>query len=157
MDRRRIACALAVVLAALPACDRGSPDTTPTPTGSDEALMGFGGTDATLTVEVADDDDERARGLMGRTSLADDAGMVFVWTEPTTGTFWMKDTLIPLSIAFWDEDGTIVAIHEMAPCKGDPCPTYEAPVPYVAAAEAPAGWFAANGIAVGDAVEFPTP
>ena len=61
-----------------------------------------------VTVEAADTPAEREHGLMGRTSLDTDEGMVFVFDGPTDGSFWMKDTLIPLSIAFWDEDGRIV-------------------------------------------------
>ena len=57
--------------------------------------------------------------------------MAFVWDEPTQGAFWMKDTLIPLSVAFWDEDGRIVGIVDMEPCATEPCPTYASPAPYV--------------------------
>jgi uncharacterized membrane protein (UPF0127 family) len=56
-----------------------------------------------LDVEIADTPEERAAGLMGREDLGALDGMAFVWPEPTSGGFWMKDTLIPLSIAFWDE------------------------------------------------------
>ena len=59
-----------------------------------------------VDVEVADDDDERTIGLMNRERLDPDAGMVFLWDEPLHATFWMKDTLIRLSIAFWDERDT---------------------------------------------------
>ncbi len=157
MDPRVTRVLAAFAFATLSACGRGSPEAATTPTANADAIVSFPDSGATLSVEVADDDGERARGLMGRTSLGEDSGMVFVWPEPTTGSFWMKDTLIPLSIAFWDRAGTIVAIHEMTPCQADPCPTYAAPAPYTAAAEAPAGWFAANGIDVGDTAEFTTP
>ncbi len=80
-----------------------------------------------LTVEAADTPAEREHGLMGRTSLDTDEGMVFLFDGPTDGSFWMKDTLIPLSIAFWDEDGRIVGIRDMDPCTEDPCPTYGSP------------------------------
>lgn len=87
---------------------------------------------------------------MGAERLAPDHGMAFIWSEPTQAAFWMKDTLIPLSIAFWDESGRVVATREMSPCVSDPCATYGSPVPYVGAAEASRGWFEAKGIRIGD-------
>src|SRR5690349_7238068 len=55
-----------------------------------------------LAVQIARTEDARRRGLMGRRSLAPDAGMAFLFDGPVRNGFWMKDTLIPLSIAFWD-------------------------------------------------------
>jgi len=104
-----------------------------------------------LTVRIADAPDERARGLMGVTSLPPDEGMAFVYAAPTQETFWMKDTPIPLSIAFIDGD-RVVAIREMVPCTGDTCPTYDARAPYTYAVEANRGWFAEHGITEGDRV-----
>ena len=78
----------------------------------------------TLEVEVADTATERQAGLMGRESLDPYDGMAFVWDEPVEATFWMKDTRIPLSIAFWDDQGRIISILDMDPCTGDPCPSY---------------------------------
>ena len=101
-------------------------------------------------IEVADTDEERARGLMERTELGEDDGMLFRFDELSTGSFWMKDTLIPLSIAFWGEDGTIHSIVEMTPCESDPCPTYAASAPYTSALEMNAGWFEEHGVEVGD-------
>ncbi len=112
------------------------------------------GGDATLTVEVADSAEERATGLMNRDSLPADVGMVFVWDEPVEASFWMKDTLIPLSIAFWNQQGRIVGILDMDPCEADPCPTYPSPEPYVGAVEVNQGWFASHGVAVGDVAEL---
>lgn len=91
---------------------------------------------------------------MGRTALPSDQGMVFVFDRPTTDRFWMKDTLIPLSIAFWDERNRVVAILDMQPCRADPCPTYGPDQPYVGAVEANLGYFADHGIEVGDQVEL---
>ena len=110
--------------------------------------------DATVTVnvEVADDETERRVGLMGRTSLAADAGMAFLFPEPSSWSFWMKDTLIPLSIAFWDEEGSIVAILDMQPCRDDECPTYDPGVDFVGALEVNQGFFEEHGIAIGDRV-----
>ena len=91
---------------------------------------------------------------MDRTSLAADDGMAFLFDGPTSGSFWMKDTLIPLSIAFWREDGQIVGIRDMDPCAADPCPTYGSPEPYVGALEVNQGFFAEHGVVVGDRIEF---
>ena len=118
--------------------------------------IGEGSTAVELGVEVADDPEERSRGLMGRTSLPEDRGMVFLFENPTTASFWMKDTRIPLSIAFWDEDETIVEILDMEPCEADPCPTYGPGVPYVGAVEVNEGWFARNRVEVGEPVELRT-
>jgi uncharacterized membrane protein (UPF0127 family) len=107
-----------------------------------------------LTAEAADTPAEREHGLMGRTSLAPDKGMVFLYEGFTDGSFWMKDTLIPLSIAFWDEDGRIVGIQDMDPCTADPCPTYGSPEPYVGALEVNQGFFAEHGVVVGDRIDL---
>jgi uncharacterized membrane protein (UPF0127 family) len=109
---------------------------------------------AALHVEVAATPETRARGLMGRTELPADQGMAFVFDQPTTDRFWMKDTLIPLSIAFWDARGRVVAILDMQPCRADPCPTYGPDRPYVGAVEVNLGYFDDHGIRVGDQVEL---
>lgn len=103
-----------------------------------------------LSVEVADDPDERRAGLSGRESLADDAGMLFVYPETRRGGFWMKDTLIPLTIAFLAADGRVLGIVDMEPCRADPCPVYDPGVAYRNALEVPAGALARLGVAVGD-------
>jgi uncharacterized protein len=107
-----------------------------------------------VDVEVADDADERQVGLMGRTSLAADAGMVFLFPEPTTASFWMKDTLIPLSIAFWNDEGGIVAILDMEPCEADSCPSYDPGVAFTSALEVNQGFFDEHGVAIGDRVRL---
>jgi len=108
-----------------------------------------------VTVDIADTEDERERGLMGRTSLGDGRGMVFLWDEPVESSFWMKDTLIPLSIAFWDERGRIIQLDNMQPCRQDPCPTYGPDEPFVGALEVNVGFFEEHGVSVGDRVEIP--
>ena len=111
-------------------------------------------TSVELTVEVADTPEDRATGLMWREDLAPFDGMAFVWTEPTAATFWMKNTLIPLSIAFWDREGRIVAILDMEPCTADSCPRYEAGTSYVGAVEVEQGLLDELGIGLGDRVEL---
>ena len=109
--------------------------------------------DDVLTVRIADEPDERARGLMGVADLPADEGMAFLYGGPTEATFWMKDTLIPLSVAFVDNRNTIVTIRDMTPCAdGDTCRTYASTEPYTTAIEAEAGWFAAHGIEEGDRI-----
>lgn len=105
-----------------------------------------------VEVEVADTPELQARGLMGREELADDAGMVFLFFEEHGGGFWMKNTLIPLSIAFFDADGEILEILDMEPCKEDPCPVYDPGVSYRGALEVNQGSFEDWGVEVGDEI-----
>jgi uncharacterized protein len=107
-----------------------------------------------VDVEVADDDQERAIGLMNRERLDSDAGMVFLFEEPLNTTFWMKDTLIPLSIAFWNGGGRIVAILDMEPCEADPCPFYDPGIEFEGALEVNQGFFEEHGVELGDRVEL---
>jgi hypothetical protein len=107
-----------------------------------------------LRVEIADDDIERARGLMGRTSLEPGSGMAFLFEDPTAGGFWMKDMLIPLSIAFWDEEGRIVDLFDMEPCREEPCPSHYPRASYVGAVEVPQGFFDEQGVRIGDVVRL---
>jgi len=108
----------------------------------------------TDALSVADSPEERRVGLMGVESLDENGGMVFVFDGEQDGSFWMKDTLIPLSIAFWGEDRRLLDILEMDPCTADPCPTYSARAPYTHALEMNAHWFDDRGIEIGDRVEL---
>jgi uncharacterized protein len=141
-----------ILVAGLVAC--GGDDRADEPVSVPRSAVTFedqdGMTASTLFVEVADAPDEQRRGLMGVEHLPDDEGMAFVFEEPTETTFWMKDTLIPLSIAFVDAGGVIVGVREMQPCEADPCPTYGVDRPFVLAVEANRGWFADHGIGPGD-------
>ncbi|HEX2505213.1 MAG TPA: DUF192 domain-containing protein [Gaiellaceae bacterium] len=111
----------------------------------------------TVSVEVADSPAERAQGLKGRENLASDAGMVFLFGEPVLAEFVMEDTLIPLSIAFADADGRIVAVEDMEPCRARPCPTYGAGRPFTTALEVNEGAFDRWGIGVGDRLRVELP
>jgi uncharacterized membrane protein (UPF0127 family) len=113
-------------------------------------LRGDDGETVPLRVEIADTAEERQVGLSGRISLDRDAGMLFV-TEGHLG-FWMKDTLIPLSVAFLGECGEVLAIANMEPQSLE---IHNTPRPYSFGLEVNGGWFAANGIEVGDDVELP--
>jgi len=99
-----------------------------------------------IHAEVAADMSTRSRGLMFRKSLAPNAGMVFVFDEASLHCMWMKNTLIPLSVAFLDDSGTIINIENMAPQTED---THCAARPARYALEMDRGWFAARGIKPG--------
>jgi uncharacterized protein len=110
-----------------------------------------------ITAELADTGDRRSYGLMERSDLADDHGMLFVYPETLepTGQFWMYRTLVRLDIAFLDPDGTIVAIMAMDPCPSpnpDVCRRYSPGIPYQGALEVRQGFFEARGVATGDRV-----
>jgi uncharacterized membrane protein (UPF0127 family) len=129
----------------------GGANSTPSRPPSTVAFDGNGGV---LYVDVAETPQARQKGLMGVEMLPADEGMAFVFDEPANSTFWMKDTLIPLSIAFVDESGRVIGVRDMQPCKVDPCPTYGIEEPYVLAIEANLGWFEEAGIEVGDHAEL---
>lgn len=109
-----------------------------------------------LTVEVVDTEPAREKGLMMRTSLAPNTGMWFVFDEEKPLTFWMKNTLIPLDILFFDGQKHVVAIVEdMVPCTvPDPqCARYPSQKPARYALELPAGFVKMHDVKVGDAIE----
>jgi len=89
-------------------------------------------------------------------ALPPDDGMAFVFGGPVTDRFWMKDTLIPLSVAFVAQDGTVVSVSDMDPCTADPCPTYPASGPYTMAVEANLGWFHDHGVGAGTGARLET-
>jgi uncharacterized membrane protein (UPF0127 family) len=105
-----------------------------------------------LKVELARTPAERERGLMNRRSLAAKAGMVFLYSEAHRGGYWMKDTLIPLDIAFYDARGRILRIFTMQPCRRDPCRIYDPKVAYRAALEVNAGSFRRWHVQAGDRI-----
>ena len=100
----------------------------------------------TVRVEVARTPAQMAQGLMHRRSLARTAGMLFVFGRPTRARFWMKDTTIPLSVAFAEGRGRIVRILDMEPCRSDPCPTYDPGLAVSSALEVNRGAFARWGV-----------
>jgi uncharacterized membrane protein (UPF0127 family) len=77
-----------------------------------------------FSIEIADTFASRQQGLMNRSSLQQDAGMLFVFDTPGSYGFWMKNTLIPLDIIWMDENFVVVDTATMTPCTADPCPTY---------------------------------
>ena len=113
-----------------------------------------GGEDVRVRVEVADEASEQARGLMYRTALAENRGMLFVFQREEQLSFWMKNTLIPLSVAFMDSEGRIVDIQDMKPLDDDP-PSYVSAEPAMYALEVNQGFFEERGVKVGDRAELP--
>jgi uncharacterized membrane protein (UPF0127 family) len=102
-----------------------------------------------LVAEIAASVPTRTTGLMNRFSLQRDHGMLFVFSEPQPLAFWMKNTYVPLSIAFIAPDGTIVNIEDMAPQTES---THLSQGAAIYALEMKKGWFADHGIQAGDAV-----
>ncbi len=102
-----------------------------------------------MTFELARSPQEQSTGLMGRSGLPEDTGMLFIFQQPGLGGFWMKNTPLPLSIAFIDPKGKIVDIQDMQPFSEEVhAPTRE----YLWALEVPQGYFARKGVKPGDAV-----
>jgi len=142
---RRLRPALVVagsVLAALPLAQAQPPQ---------EAAQQLGVTRLTagmhlISAEVARTQEERAIGLMHRTSMPTNHGMLFVFEQPAVHCFWMKNTLLPLSIAFLADDGSIVNIADMQPQnETSHCPAK----PVRLALEMNQGWFAKRGLKAG--------
>lgn len=110
----------------------------------------FGGRQSVSAVRcalLADTAAQHSQGLMGRTDLSGYDGMIFRFPADTQTPFFMKDTLIPLSIAWFDADATFVDSADMPPCGDAPvCPTYGPNAPYRFALEVPQGELAALGV-----------
>ena len=103
----------------------------------------------TVRVEIARTQAQLERGLMGRQTLARNAGMAFLFRTELRRRFWMKDTRIPLSIAFWNKQGRILRILDMAPCTADPCRVYDPKVAFAGALEVNRGAFRRWGVGPG--------
>lgn len=113
----------------------------------------------TLQVEIARTAAQRSRGLMERDTLAENAGMLFVYADEqlATSAYWMYRTRIPLDIAFVDEHGVIRSLKTMSPCRAtrsSQCPVYPAGAPFHAVLETNAGYFERHDVGVGDRIEL---
>ncbi len=167
----RTVTALALVAGVIAAGCGGANEPTASPTTTDEttgtaaeptgttfprgrAAIRTKGGRYTLAVEIAETAEQQQLGLMFRPSLPRNAGMVFVFPDERRGGFWMKNTLVPLSIAFYDRTGRILAILDMEPCREEPCPIYDPDVAYRGALEVNQGLFADWGVAVGDRIRL---
>jgi hypothetical protein len=105
-----------------------------------------------VTVEIAERDDDRQRGLMFRKSMHEEHGMIFRFEERENHTFWMHNTCIPLDMLFIDDDGTIVGIEENCPTMNDS--TFQVGCPSRYVLEVNAGWSRRHGVAAGQRVKL---
>ncbi len=137
---------LSLILCLAPGCDRDASPASHLPTT--RMMLGK----KTYTLEIAAKEDDRGRGLMFRDSMADDHGMIFVFTKDQPQNFWMKNTRIPLDIVFVESTGKIVSIRRMEPYvkKGTPS---DNPAKY--AIELNGGQAEAAGIKAGEALQIP--
>ncbi len=171
--------ALALLLAGCSGGDEGSGSTTSTSggvettgvaadasttTATDSELRtvtinASGGEQVSVKVEIADEPAEQAQGLMNRTALGEDRGMLFVFPDEQVRSFWMKNTLIPLSIAYINSEGRIIDIQKMEPAPEDASdaelPRYPSAEPARYALEVNRGFFEERGVEVGDTAELP--
>lgn len=115
-------------------------------------LKSDSGQKKTVTVEIADTDETRNKGLMFRKELARNAGMLFVFSDSRKRSFWMKNTYIPLDIAYIDDGGIINEIYTMKPL--DYSIIYNSIKPARFALEVNAGWFKDNNISAGSKIEL---
>jgi uncharacterized membrane protein (UPF0127 family) len=105
-----------------------------------------------IKAEVARTEDEKSRGLMFREKLGQDEGMLFIYEREEFLSFWMKNTPLPLSIAFLDQNGRIVDLQDMEPFN---LRTHTSVRPAKYALEMNRNWFQKNGVKVGDVVRMP--
>jgi uncharacterized protein len=148
---------LVLATACSTAAREGSPEAGPSPTSglqNSPALIETSKGSVLFNVEIAVTGRDRAHGLMQREQLAPKEGIAFLFFKPTREGFWMKNTLIPLSIAFFDSRGRILKILDMEPCHASPCPVYHPGVRYSGALEVNQGAFEANGVVVGDVIHL---
>lgn len=160
---------LVLLVAALPlaaiACSDAEVDTGPpvsrenpvVPLDTGMVLIVSGSDTVRVNVEIAETSTQREIGLMERTHLPENDGMIFLSEQenPAESGFWMFRTRIPLDIAHMDRDGRIVSIMRMEPCSSPyatGCPTYPARAPYWHSLEVNAGFFESRGIDIGDRV-----
>ena len=103
-----------------------------------------------IRTEIADEEHERATGLMFRKELADDAGMLFIMPQTGPVAFWMRNTEVPLTIAYIAPNGAIMELHDLEPHNERPVPSSFPHIAY--ALEMPRGWFTKNNIWPGERV-----
>ncbi|MCC6960284.1 MAG: DUF192 domain-containing protein [Dehalococcoidia bacterium] len=130
-----------------------SPAATPTPAaGANQLVVEQGGKRVTVSVEIAATADQRQVGLMNRQSMPEDAGMLFLFKTTIQYGFWMKNTYIPLDIAYIGADGTVQQIFAAKPLD-ETVLIPDAPYRYVL--EVNQGWFERHGMGVGAKVTLP--
>jgi uncharacterized membrane protein (UPF0127 family) len=124
----------------------------PTPVPLPQAILPDG---FVVNLELATTPEETTTGLMFRPALAEDRGMLLLWTEERLATIWMMNVLVPLDIIYLDDAGLVVTlVADAQPCQAEPCPRFTTEVPSRAVLEIPAGGAAAHGIEVGSVITF---
>ena len=124
------------------------------PTNSNKILINNGEKLIHIDVEISDDNEERAKGLMYRKRLNDNDGMLFIFNNESYQTFWMKNTLIPLDMIFIDSKFAIIDIKNAIPCKEEPCTLYTSSKPARYVLEVSAGFTRKNNIILGNKVAW---
>lgn len=163
-----LALALAVTLAACGGDGEGphtaqSPTATPNPDLAAATFQTASGSTATMALEVADTEELRTCGLMHRLSMPENQGMLFTFDADVAGPFWNRNTFIPLTLAWIAADGTILDLTDMANVRPEDDPQVNTLTPpragtvYRYVIEANQGWFARNGVAIGDHVDLAEP
>ena len=104
-----------------------------------------------LQIEIVSDPQDRKTGLMNRESLPDDSGMIFVWDRNKVQCMWMKNTSIPLSVAYIEDTGEIIDIYDMVPLSRESVCSRK---PVLYALEVNQGWFEKNELYVGDFINI---
>ena len=107
-----------------------------------------------IAIEIAETDSSRERGLMYRTKMPEDQGMIFNWSDESERAFWMHDTCIPLDMLYVAADGVIVGVLEQVPAMDESAREIPCPVAHVL--EVNAGWTRAHGIAPGQRIHIET-
>ena len=135
---------------AAPVTSATTTDVSSTPITRPTAILpdGFG-----VRIEIASDDETRARGLMYRESLPEGKGMLFFFPKVERHSFWMKNTLIPLDMIWLDTTGKVVeVVPNVPPCPGDPCPSFGGQSPSSYVLELGAGQASKHKVTVGSSI-----
>lgn len=112
----------------------------------------------TLNVEIADTAEKSARGLMFRRELSEGTGMLFIFPDEETRSFWMKNTFVPLSIGYFNKKKELIDIQDMEPARSEmqtDFPTYVSKEPAQYALEVPKGWFSKHKVGLKQRFSFP--
>jgi len=142
---------LLLVLAAVgAACDDGGPPATLLPTR--QLTVDGNGHSASVTAELAATEAQREQGLMLRQELDEDYGMLFLFPATVRGGFWMKNTYVPLTIAYLAKDGRVMDLRDGVPLSEVILTPAE---PYRYVLEVNKGWFDRHGLGVGSVVHLP--
>lgn len=133
----------------LTGCEQTNPETTEL-----SKFLSVTINDHQFFVETATTVSEQTQGLMHRTELPENKGMLFIYPDSQIRSFWMKNTLIPLDIIFIDQNKQIINIHTATPCETEPCQTYKSKSPAQFVLEINAGLTSKLNFSEGTTVDF---